>query len=454
MSDELTARERELLECEQELEIDTSGEKEEKHDDWVSASETDFYLGISDIKGNRSQLAALEQEGLEVREIDGSILHSTFATDLDEEGYDWDFGREMYNRAVRELAQFGSRHLEDSKVFQPDVLKLSLNNDSRTCSSVLERYDDGTTGGPLDELEPSKAFLNEYWDEIKNEDLSEGSMATKSLALDLVKTLQGKALNKDNQEEYTEICRNFELFFSRANPEPDILLEDDSVYNIPPLETKEGLKLAMENTGSCLFPDPGKYGKEDPEEFYNEHPFEEAFWMWHEDSGTFHHGLCKNGEIEGYMRSFILEDSRGDYFAGIDTIEIPKSGGLNMEDVEKDFSEKSDVITAGVLGAAPHFLVNLDVDYIAGKDARIRFGPRENYGNTRKSIEYRKVGDTVPYYSVQNEHHEQDWEGAGWLDYHEKDDIEVRGFRTDPGWHRTDNAYILMENPKKLANTQ
>jgi hypothetical protein len=124
-------------------------------------------------------------------------------------------------------------------------------------------------------------------------------------------------------------------------------------------------------------------------------------------------------------------------------------------------------LKAGALGAIK-LAISLNLDYVAAKDARVRFGLRESYSNTSREIKYRKHGETVPYYSVVKAqfseeedrfiYPEEEFKGEiekgkmpGFAVYHKPGEQEVRGFQTEPGWHQHE-SYILFENPSNFTS--
>ncbi|MEF8880606.1 MAG: hypothetical protein V5A72_02130, partial [Candidatus Nanohaloarchaea archaeon] len=355
--------------------------------------------------------------------------------------------------ALGGFMDYAANELPEDKIPKVELLRFarSLEPEDHMEIGVLMDYfkeegiDPVYVDGPVPEV--SERTLEEYWGEIGDEHWTGDEILTKGFALDIVKTLQSQALNKEDTEKFVEEVKEYELFFSRCRPDRSNLLEDGSDYTVVPVSTAEGVKaLGYSTPGSCLLDNPEKHGFKSYQGMFRDHPYQEAFDMWHRDPGTIYHAIGKDRDLHGYVRSFILEDFDGKNFAGIDTVEVPKSGGLEVEQVAGDFEERSDVISAGVLGAAAMF-ISLGLDYVAGKEGRIKYGPRDAFGNTRKPIEYRKLGDTVPYYSA---YKGDEWQGPGWRGYHEEGEADIRGFRTESGWHSTENAYILMEHPDNL----
>lgn len=296
---------------------------------------------------------------------------------------------------------------------------------------------------------PIEQTVDEYWEKIKNDDDVASFNAIKRMSiLDLNKALQGQAINRGKQ--FRDKLNGFEKFFTRYKPQNyNHVRGNMPEYTVMPITEQEKLEEAAQAVGSCL----------------KNKDITEAHMMHNRDPFTFVQGIFKDQMLEGYNRSFVMQDSNGEYFLGIDTIEVPKNGGVYLEDVREDFEEREDILQAGALGAIT-LAEDLGLDYVAARDARIRFGLRQGYNNTQQSIEYEKLGDTVPYYSVAEipydleedkplpedmkpEKEEDKLEKArypGFSVYHKPGEQEVRGFQTEPGTHKN-SAYILFENP-------
>lgn len=323
--------------------------------------------------------------------------------------------------------------------------------------------------------------VDAYWDDITaNTEIDELERIERGLLLDLVKTLQGLAFQKD--DGFKETVDAYERFFRKFKPEQYRELTGYGPdYEALPIFDGRNYTLITSIVGSCL-------GNEDYSTERRQHM---------DDPYTVVHAIGKNGSLEGYMRSFLMEDADGNDFLGIDTLEVPKTGGIDMDNVVNDFTERTDILKAGAM-AAVQLGDMLDVDYVAGRDARVRFGVRQGYSDTRRTITYRKHGDPVPYNAVAlNEERDvlgryvftdeiEDWTGkhgskitadlpdAAKVTYVEPSHedaspqlvayrtdthkvpafatfpdtsvYDLRGFRTEDEWH-TNSAYILMEYP-------
>lgn len=86
-----------------------------------------------------------------------------------------------------------------------------------------------------------------------------------------------------------------------------------------------------------------------------------------------------------------MEDDSGNEFLALDTVEVDHKG----------FHENKDVVRAAGM-AAIQMMYDLEADYLVGADARVKYGLRQAYSNTEKSVWGEKDGDKfVKYYTFQ-----------------------------------------------------
>lgn len=409
-------------------------------------------------------MRALEKEGVSVdthRDIDITMRVGRNEDQVSTSMSMWNVGyTQLMNFAERELSDKKSGKLDFMREIHENPHKLDLEEAMRWFNEKDELsfsefnsdlFEDDTYLFLGKNEKILDQTIDEYWDEIQsNEQISDYAKFKRGLALDMVKTLQGMALNKEDDSGFLDTVSNFESFFRNYQPELyGTIPKNDDSYTIHPVTDRQENIAASINVGSCLA----------------HKDYTESHWMYEKDPFTFIQAVGRNEKIKGYVRSFILEDSEGSNFLGIDTIEVPKSGGINLEDARDDFEENEDILKAGALGAIK-LATSLNLDYVAAKDARIRFGLRQAYSNTSRDIQYQKLGDTVPYYStVGLEYDEksesvippdQGFEGEtskkgfpGFAHFHYPGDQDVRGFQTEPGWHEHE-AYILFQNPNNF----
>lgn len=296
--------------------------------------------------------------------------------------------------------------------------------------------------------------IDEYWEGLKEQGLDADELVKRGLLLDIGKTLEGLMPRKD--EEFRKELDRYMNVLEKFRPEIYAnALEEDSEYMIQPVLGDQKLTVLSDMVGTCMT----KFDSDGGERSIEQNIYQEAPRMHQNDPFTIVHAIGKNGELAGYTRSYLMRDDEDESFLAIDTVEVPSLYGMEFEDYKDDLQQSSDLVSAGVLGAMK-VGVDLGVDHIAGKDSRIKFGPRSGYSNTSRDITYSKIGDEVPFYSVGEvsmsetverhlpEHGDTSWETrytkkVPWFaDYCDK--MQVRGFNTIPE-EETTEAKILME---------
>ncbi|MEF8880386.1 MAG: hypothetical protein V5A72_00970 [Candidatus Nanohaloarchaea archaeon] len=180
---------------------------------------------------------------------------------------------------------------------------------------------------------------------------------------ELVQTLYGQALNKD--EGFKEDVEAFERFLKGYDPEPyREIVENSHTYTIEHLTDSGRMLEAGEASGSFI---------EGRARYFEEYA-EDEFSMITE--------IRKDGDRLGYMRNFLMEDEDGNEFLAMDTIEVD----------HKNFDENKDAVRAAGM-ASIQMMYDLDADYLVGSDARVKYGVRQAYGSSEKSVTGEKLGD-------------------------------------------------------------
>lgn len=205
---------------------------------------------------------------------------------------------------------------------------------------------------------------------------------------EMVQTLYGQALNKP--ECFNEEVKTFERTLKNYDLEPYREIVDNShSYTVDHLTDQDEMMEAAEESGSCIA--------------NSDHHFRK----YAEDEFSLISEVRKDGQTMGYVRNFLMEDEEGEEFLAVDTMEID----------HKNFHENRDVVRAAGM-ASIQMMYDLDVDYVVGSDSRVKYGVRQAYGNTEKSVSGEKLGD-------QN----------------------VRSYTFSPRHNEGKSAYMLMENP-------
>lgn len=232
----------------------------------------------------------------------------------------------------------------------------------------------------------------DYYDRIRDE-MTETEAVETAAVEDLITSAMGLAMNKD--DAYKETLDEFKHFFHRYDPSVYAeVFDTGNTYTIDLLDDVPEAKTMLKASGSCIR-ERDTYAEE-----------------YMEDDYTLFFGLRKNRKPLGYMRAFVMEDGDDDSFLAVDTMEID----------HKHFEENSDVVKACGL-AAIQTGIELGHAYVAGTDARIRFGPRQAYSSTERSIDYHKYGPSVQDYVFRT-----------------GDPYDEEGY-----W--SNSAYLLVENP-------
>lgn len=300
--------------------------------------------------------------------------------------------------------------------------------------------------------------IQQYWNEIKNLDIEDEEKLKRAALLDINKTLEGLVPNRDT--EFEEKVQEFRDILYRFRPEEyGSRLEGD--YTVNNIYGRTKITEVSRMLSTCLT----RY-ESDTEDYVEDNLYSEIPIMYDDDSFTFLQAIGKDGALVGYTRSFLMKDSEDNYFLGLDTIEVPGvSDGIEQEDIKTHFEQYEDIVSAAALGTLK-LGADLDVDYVAGRDAKVKFGPRQGFKNTSRNIQYEKVGDPVPYYSVADTVEEVEVERyladtgkvekwtyelekrkPGFAVYHEPGEQEVRGFQTENRSHSTE-VKLLMSFPE------
>lgn len=385
-------------------------------------------------------------------------------------------GEILYENVGKEFLEFASQEISDRRrgklqfidevAFDPENIDFSEavrwfedrdSLDFDSFNSELFYNDPGFRLGGDEKI--YEQTIDKFWHDLSSRDITEYEKVKRGLLLDLTTTIEGLAQKREDPEDFNETVQEYQDFFHRFRPEKyQERLEDDTEYTVHTVLGRNKLTEAAYTLGTCHV----DYGG-DRENPVTDNLLKEIQMMHHRDPYTFVHAIGKDDELAGYVRSFLMEDSGGDEFLAIDTVEARNVHGIEMKNIEKSMEDKDDVIAAGTLAAIAHG-ERLGADYVAGRDARVKFGPRQGYGNTSKDIEYSKIGDAVPYYGVARlvegdtveryipeTGRVEEWETPPILEpsfktYHSPGDLEVRGFRTEPGTHEGE-AKILYEAP-------
>lgn len=205
---------------------------------------------------------------------------------------------------------------------------------------------------------------------------------------ELVQTLYGQALNKP--EGFKEEVEAFERTLKNYDLEPyDEIVDNSHSYAVEHLTDEQEMMDAAEDSGSCIA-NTSRY-------------FEE----YSDDEFSLISEVKKDGETMGYIRNFLMEDENGDEFLAVDTMEID----------HKNFNDNRDVVRAAGM-ASIQMMYDLEADYVVGSDSRVKYGVRQAYGNTEKSVSGEKLGDQ-----------------------------HVKSYSFNPRHNEGKSAYVLMENP-------
>lgn len=395
-----------------------------------------------------------------------------------------DSASSVYDEVSMELIRYASEEMSEKRFGKLNFALEVMENENLEMNEAIRWFeekddlelDQFTDSTNLNLGKHEKIYdqtIEHFWDDLKERDIDDRELVKRAMLLDITKTLEGLVLSKENPQEFSQQVQDYQDFLHKFRPEEYEERLHDSEYKLHELWSKHKISIISRELETCLT----RYENDDANSF-EDNVFREASKMYKDDPFTFVQAIGKDDKVEGYVRSFLMRDSNDDMFLGVDNIEARDVDGVEIKDIHEDIEEKEDIISAGVLGAI-ELGNDLGVDYVAGKDARIKFGPRPAYGNTSRDIVYEKIGDPVPYYSVVknktkgvSKRHpnkitsyteqlsdveqldndkwaykfETSW--PGFAVYHEPGKQEVRGFQTEEGWHETE-AKILMEFPSK-----
>ena len=205
---------------------------------------------------------------------------------------------------------------------------------------------------------------------------------------EMVQTLYGQALNRD--EGFKEDVEAFERTLKKYDMESyDEIVDNSHSYSVEHLTDEKEMLDAADDSGSCIA--------------NSDHYFEE----YAEDEFSMISEVTKDGETMGYIRNFVMEDESGDQFLALDTMEID----------HKNFHRNEDVVRAAGL-ASIQMMYDLEADYVVGSDSRVKYGVRQAYSNTEKSVSGEKLGNP-----------------------------NVKSYTFSPRNTGGKSAYLLMENP-------
>lgn len=205
---------------------------------------------------------------------------------------------------------------------------------------------------------------------------------------ELVQTLYGQAINRD--DGFKRDVEAFERVMKNYNPSQyQEIVDNNHTYTVEHLTEVDEMMEAAEASGSCMSSAA--------------HYFED----YAEDSQSLILAARKDGETMGYIRNFLMKDELGNEFLAVDTIEID----------HKNFRDNEDIVRAAGM-ASIQMMYDLEADYLVGKDSRIRYGLRQSYSNTEKSVTGEKLGDRG-----------------------------IRSYTFRPRGEKGKSAYMLMENP-------
>lgn len=114
-----------------------------------------------------------------------------------------------------------------------------------------------------------------------------------------------------------------------------------------------------------------------------------------DDEGTINLVLRKDGEIAGYERIFLMTTKKGEPVLGIDNLEVGR----------KNFNKHTDSIKAMGL-AAIQLGLDCNAKYVIGEDARVKYGPRQAYGNKEKKVRLTQINipSMSPHYRIRQDH--------------------------------------------------
>ncbi len=99
------------------------------------------------------------------------------------------------------------------------------------------------------------------------------------------------------------------------------------------------------------------------------------------DPGTLFLAARQDGRLKGYARLFLMMDKASQPVLAVDTLEPPC----------KDFEKHIGLVNAMAL-AAVQLGLDIGAKYVVAEDARIKYGPRQAFGNKQRNMHLTKLG--------------------------------------------------------------
>ena len=317
----------------------------------------DEVQSFAELRYSDLNLTPLELDGLEPK----YTVDSTDGRDLDPESF--------MDRGIEDFLAFWNREIGSHRNVDLEYAEKVLQGEEEASPEALAtRFD--LQPQSRDVMDDSETPL---YDAVQEE---------------MLQILYGQVLNKD--EEFKSEVESFERVLKNYDLEPyQEIVENDHVYAVQHTTDVGEMLESAEAASSCI---EGMEGR---------------FRRYSEDEYSMISALEKDGELMGYMRNFLMEDDSGDEYLALDTIEVD----------HKNFKENSDVVKAAGM-ASIQMMYDLEADYLVGGDARVKYGLRQAYSNTEKTVSGQKIGE-----------------------------IDVKGYRFEPSDTTGKSAYMLMENP-------
>ena len=276
---------------------------------------------------------------------------------------------------------FRSKGVSDFLDFWDREIGSHDNVDLRYAKQILERERSGTEDGVRDRFD-----LQPHSEEALSQDTR--NPVYDAVIEEMVQTLYGQAMNKP--EGFKETVEAFERVLKDYDAQPyHEIMDNQHSYAVEHLTEVDEMLEAGEASGSCI---GGS---------------EHCFQQYADDEYSMISEIRKDGESLGYLRNFLMEDEDGNEFLAMDTVELD----------HKNFDQNRDAVKAAGM-ASIQMMYDLDADYLVGSDARVKYGVRQAYGNTEKSVRGQKLGDQG-----------------------------VRSYTFAPSGVSGKSAYLLMENP-------
>jgi len=188
---------------------------------------------------------------------------------------------------------------------------------------------------------------------------------------ELIFILMSSSVPKTKVVTYTSIL-------TRYNPSvydpKNFGITDLQEYEISVCRKKTELGKAVKNSGACL----------------NRNQIKESI----DDEGTVNLVLRKDGETIGYARAFLMVSDKDEPVLAFD----------NFETGRKDFERHTDSIKAMGL-AGIQLGLDSNIKYVVGDDARVKYGPKQAYGNKEKKIQLKQINPEPisPHYRIKAE---------------------------------------------------